>query len=191
MSDSDNLAAAPRPFKPMTHNSAWWSGDDNDDVWSPFGQQRPMTAHLTVHNQGEDLCAAGARLEGHGFVTRSAAAMENAAKSITITVTAGKIEFKGSDQKMSTTDAPIVAPRIERPPASRFISVLGRFLTRAAFDRIIAPYVSQEQHEYYEALLRKDLPQAKLIRRRMYCLLVWLTVQAFVSPVIRLFTRAG
>lgn len=187
MSDSDERAPPQRPFEPMTHNSAW-SGDDDDGVWSHFGQQRPMTAHLTVHNQGEDLRAAGARLEGHGFVTRSAAAMENASKSTTITPQSGKMGFGSVDKKVSTTDAPTVAPRIEHPPASRFISVLGRFLTCPAFDRIIVPYVSQEQHEYYEALLRKDLPQAKLIRRRMYCLLVWLTVQAFVSPVIRLFT---
>jgi hypothetical protein len=88
-----------------------------------------------------------------------------------------------------TTATPI--RRIERPLANGLISVLRRVLTRAAFDRIIAPYVAQEQHEYYEALLRKDLEQAKLIRIRMYFLLSRISFRAFVSPVIRLITRAG
>jgi len=64
-------------------------------------------------------------------------------------------------------------------------------LTRAAFDRIIAPYVAQEQHEYYEALLQNDLQQAKWIRFRMYLLLTLISFRAFVSPVIRLIMRAG
>ena len=78
--------------------------------------------------------------------------------------------------------------RIEHPPATRYISILKSLLTHNAYAKIIAPYVAQEQHEYYEALLHKNPHQAKVIRIRMYLLLTWLSLRAFVSPVIRLIT---
>ena len=72
--------------------------------------------------------------------------------------------------------------RIEHPPATRYISMLKSVLTHGAYDRIIAPYVAQEHHEYYEALLQQDMRQAKVIRARMYSLLTWLSFRASYHP---------
>lgn len=188
-----------RSFEPMIHNDDSHPEFGNGQVWN-FGQ-RPMAAHISPYNQEDTplvLRTSESRVEGSGFVSQGAAAsIESAAKSTTITPGTAEIGLKGSSGGKVTVTATLtvtsIAPvqQLERPPASGLISALKRILTCVAFDRIIAPYVAQEQHEYYEALVRKDLQQAKWIRVRMYLLLTWLSFRAFVSPVIRLITRAG
>lgn len=85
-------------------------------------------------------------------------------------------------------DKPI---KLARPPATGLVSLLKFVLTAAAYNRMVAAYVSQEQHAYYEALQRHDSRQARWIQIRMYVLLVGITCRAFISPVIRLITRVG
>jgi hypothetical protein len=78
-----------------------------------------------------------------------------------------------------------------RPPAAGVTSALRCVLTCAAYDKVILPYVAQEQHEYIEALTAGDSRQARLIKVRMYLLLVGLVVRALAFPLVRMFHSAS
>jgi len=194
MSNPDQKASPAKSFNPMTHNSAWWN--DDEGAWSPFEQQRPMVGHITEHQQ-EDFSlplqtpswsSDGQRIlfEDEEFEVKEIRISPETAR---IQILADAAVFSALKKKMGHLAEP--PQRIEHPPATNYISILKSILTRGSYDRIVAPYIAQEQHEYYEALLKKDMQQAKVIKIRMYLLLTWLSFQAFVSPVICLFTRAG
>ena len=93
------------------------------------------------------------------------------------------------------TDSKDQGPRIARAPAGRLISVLRFVLTRAAYERIFAPYIAQEQHEHYEALLRKEFRRAGFIVARMYLGTIFIAARTFVAPFVALlatlFTRSN
>jgi hypothetical protein len=78
--------------------------------------------------------------------------------------------------------------RLARAPAGRLISALQRILTPTAFKGMIAPYIAQEQHEYYDALCRKEYRQARWIAVRMH-LLVWYNVLSAVASSITRLVR--
>jgi hypothetical protein len=83
------------------------------------------------------------------------------------------------------------AARLERLPATRSTTVLRCVLTHAAYDKVILPYVAQEQHEYSQALLAGDSRQASIIRVRMYLLLVALGARTLILPLMRIFQSAS
>jgi hypothetical protein len=83
-----------------------------------------------------------------------------------------------------------VAPAA-RPPATRTTTVLRCMLTHATHDRVILPYVAQEQHEYSQALLAGDSRKASIIRVRMYLLLVGLVARTLILPLMRIFQSAS
>jgi hypothetical protein len=80
--------------------------------------------------------------------------------------------------------------RLARPPAATMISVLNRILTATAFQSMIAPYIAQEQHEYYEVLLRKNYRAARWIEIRMHLLIGYNVACALASMVTGLLKRA-
>lgn len=77
--------------------------------------------------------------------------------------------------------------RLELPPAATFISWLKWLLPHRSYTKIVAPLVADEYYEYYDALKRHDEKLARWIRIRMYILLAWSTVMAFVSPIAKVF----
>ena len=95
---------------------------------------------------------------------------------------------KQSDIVQEAEASPV---RIARPPAGRLIAALRCVLTAHAFDSMVAPYIAQEQHEYYEALLQKDDRQARIIAARMH-LMIWYNVLcAIATSITRLIRRPG
>jgi hypothetical protein len=90
---------------------------------------------------------------------------------------------------VGTQDGP--PPRIARAPAARLVHCLDSFLTRPAFERMVAPFVAQEQEAFYEALAQKHRGQAVWIVVRMYLLIGYNVIAAMVASVIRLVRRAG
>lgn len=116
----------------------------------------------------------------------------------TIRPPAGSLELKGggsakmsSSASLNLSSSPSPAP-IARPPATRMVSGLRFLLTRNAYSRIVAPLVAQEQHEYFEAILRGDERLAWWIGKRMYVLIVWNTFWAFLAPLFaKVFRGAG
>jgi hypothetical protein len=87
-------------------------------------------------------------------------------------------------------DGAVQRVRLARPPAGKLISLLNRILTPNAFRGMIAPYIAQEQHEYYEALVRREHRQAKWVVVRMYLLISYNVVCALVSMIPGLLKRA-
>jgi hypothetical protein len=86
-------------------------------------------------------------------------------------------------------DAPPI--RLARPPAGRLISTLRFILTEQAFERMIAPFVAQEQNAHYEALLRKDFRLARWIAFRMYLMIGYNVFCAATTSVTRLIRKSG
>ena len=182
MSDPEKNVPPKLPGELPVHSERPFAVDEQ--VENPLGQQRPITAHISAHGQEDTplvLQESNTELDGRWVViTPDPEKIRALAKRVSMTV----FEAKGIQ--------PVNAPQpIEHPPATRYISILRSALTDGAYSRIIAPYVAQEQHEYYEALLQKDTRQAKVIKTRMYLLLTWLSFRALVSPVIRLIKGAG
>lgn len=104
------------------------------------------------------------------------------------------IEVKLQGQSMSSGTVGMVtspAPRIARDPAARLSNGLRRILTRSAFEGMIAPFIAQEQHEYYEALLRGEFRQAKWIVVRMYWMIGYNLVAAVAASLVRLLSRSA
>lgn len=56
---------------------------------------------------------------------------------------------------------------------------------------MIAPYIAQEQHEYYEALVRKDIRHARWIVARIYLLIGYNVLCALVASATRSIRRSG
>lgn len=159
-----------RPFEPMMHNEIHlaWDAEVADNWGSgpgPFGQQRGVIAHIATLIPGDS------RMEGYGFVSPAAAAMIDAIPPVTV--------------------VSVTSSRIARPPAMLLIRFLRLVLTKIAYQKIIGPYLAQEQHEYYEALLRREYGQARWIIVRMYVLTVTTVVKALISPIIQLLKGAG
>jgi hypothetical protein len=151
------------------------SNEDQKDGGTP--QTPPDDAHVIVNPTGLQLTGLNVHVV-LGTITAEVKACPPSAP-IDLRLTAGD-------------DARVVVPvRIARPPAGRLISVLGRVLTRHAFDTMIAPYIAQEQHEYYQALCRKEYGQARLITFRMHVLIWYNVLWAVASSIIHLVRRAG
>ena len=173
--DNDALPPGlPQEFQPMMHNHAWDYTDDDPDEW-PDSHVAPDIALLSKAGQFS------VELK---VVEQGSAAIDDFLRRATIkTIRIHDVPF------VRLRDAPSV--RIARPPAGRLVSVLRHALTAAAFDGMIAPYVAQEQHEYYEALRRKEFRQARWIVVRMYLLVGYNVLCAVTSSITRLVRRAG
>jgi hypothetical protein len=180
----------PDALRRKTHNRHWAHQTETWDYsqlpnHSAFHSMRGQ-AMLVVQPQNPDSQANGT------FVSRSVVSGE--IKNVTITPGAGEVKLQGQSIRMSLGTVGVVitpTPRIARPPAGRLIRVLGRVLTRAAFEGMVGPFIAQEQHEYYEALLRGELGQAKWIVLRMYLLIGYNLFAAVAASLIRLVRRAG
>jgi hypothetical protein len=161
---SDRSAALPVIFESMMHNQAW---DYFEEQWPSSRIAPDIHALRGTYSQPQD-----ARLfEVSSAVFRPVQpAMEGAAKP------------------------PAKAPppiHIARAPAGRFISFLERLLTRPAFESVIAPFIAQEQHEYYEALLRNEPWYARWIVVRIYLSIGYNVIAAAAASVISLVRLAG
>jgi hypothetical protein len=190
----DGSMSDPMPGKPPVHNEH--PSSLSGRVEHPVVQQHFIPAYALERTGQEDtpltLRVSDSRVEGHLIFQGE----EFKVKDIRISPGTARIQIFADKTVYAILAKKLTglaeqSRRIEHPPATRYISMLKSVLTHGAYDRIIAPYVAQEQHEYYEALLQNDMRQAKVIRARMYLLLTWLSFRAFVSPVIRLITRAG
>jgi len=107
-------------------------------------------------------------------------------ESAVITPSAGTIEFKSvSTGKVAMrANLRVTSVRIARMPATNLVASLRWLLTPKAYSRIVAPLIAQEQHEYYEALLRHDRWLTRWIEARMYLLILWNTLWAFIAPLL-------
>jgi hypothetical protein len=120
-------------------------------------------------------------------------------QSTVITPGTGAIEFRSPETgkvtmraNLEVTSLPPRRVRIAKMPAMRLVSGLKWLLTSKAHSRIVAPLVAQEQHEYYEALVRGDKWLARWIAARMYLLILCNTLWAVVAPLLaRVFRGAG
>jgi hypothetical protein len=91
---------------------------------------------------------------------------------------------------LSTLRASTTVRIIARPPAGRLIAALRRTLTRGAFDKMVAPFIAQEQNEYFEALSRNEKWYARFIVVRMWILITYNVLAAFAASMLALFRRA-
>ena len=181
---SESNQGVPRYFQPMLQNQAVFAHYAWGYSWGPHGQ-RPDAAAVAGFDQSQTP-----------LVLREAAAANAAPGPIEITPGAGATSPHGVAASSATITGTLTlvihaapVPRIARPPATRLISVLGSVLVKSFFDRVIAPYIAQEQHEHYEALLRRDFTQANIIGARMYPMIVWIILRSIVAPIILLITR--
>jgi hypothetical protein len=159
----------PPPHSPYSHMPAWVHFEDK---WpyaelAPHSQRgTPVPTFVTAQPQQYEVT------------------MQTSATAHSIVTAALTVEGHAP----TVTEAPPV--RLVRPPAGRLISKLERLMPAAAFNAMVAPYFAQEQHEYYEALKRKDYHQARRIEIRMH-LTVWYNVICAVleSRLVRWWRR--
>jgi hypothetical protein len=184
---SGSNGPVPRHFQPMVHNDGYTErgAESWGSTWGPHGQQRPNAAHITGFDHSQTPLALG-----------DAAAENTAPGSVAITPGTGSISLQGVSVSCATvtgtlTVAAEAAPisRIVLPPATRLISLLGSVLAPQAFETIIKPYIAQEQHEYFEALVQKDFTEARVIDVRLWVRAIWLSIHILVAPIIRLIRR--
>jgi hypothetical protein len=177
----------PRHFQPMMHNEdyAHWDAAGWGSSWGPHGQQRPNAAYIAGFDQSQTPLV----LRTLGGANGDGGPSSITPLAGTLTLRAVAVSTSSATATLTLTRAEAPSVRIARPPATRLISVLSSVLVKSYFDRVIAPYIAQEQHEHYEALLRKDFRQARVVGARMYPMIFWIIFRSIVAPVIRLITR--
>ena len=87
--------------------------------------------------------------------------------------------------------SPAAPAKLAKPPATQLVSALRWLLTEAAYTRIVAPLVAQEQHEYYEAIRCGDTVRTRWIAVRMHVLIAYCVMLALLAPISRLFRSAS
>jgi hypothetical protein len=208
MSDPKS-STSPRPFDPMMHaydyagyGGQGWSAQAIAQGWSTQGTTRAWSAQSAYEweatwgrNSSQtmaprippfDQTATPMPLRQYTLAVMPATESV-VAEPRTFTVT---LQSTISVKAALTAEVTRTAPRIARAPAARLVSVLSFVLTRSAYERIIVPYIAQEQHEHYEALLRKEFRRASFIVARMYLLTILICMRALVAPLAKLFTRS-
>jgi hypothetical protein len=163
---SDRPPGPPEEFEAMLHNDGW--------------------VQLCEEHWSESLIAPDIVLQ-----TRTHRVVLETKLTTATSVTLHGLRLTASTGILTPRTHMPSSPRIARPPAGRFIACLSRVLTRPAFERMIAPFIAQEQHEYYEALLHEEFWYARWIVVRMYLMIGYNVIAAAAASAINLVRRTG
>jgi len=167
-------------------------------TWGPNSSAQMMAPHVPASNQGDTPLApreAAARsavvnsvLAGSTMHSMSVTVDTPTSRTIAITLDSAVAVKATATATLTTAETDGPTPRIARAPAGRLTAVLGFIFTGPAYERIIAPYIAQEQHEYYDALLQRSYGRAKYIVWRMRLMAILLSIRPLVAALVRLFT---
>jgi hypothetical protein len=167
---SERPPGAPEEFEAMLHNDGWVQLCE--EHWS----ESRIAPDIVLQTSTQRVV----------LEAKFTAATSVALQGLRVTASAGILT-----PSVTPNGRAPASPRIARPPAGRLIACLSRFLTRPAFERMIAPFIAQEQHEYYDALIRGEFWYARWIVVRMYLMIGYNVIAAVAASVINLVRRAG